>query len=176
VRAAVAIARRHLSAGDRVGVVLANPDLYWQRLGTGRRQLVRIVDTVVDARRNPGFVRPTLDRLPNHLLTPGALVVCLSPLLGQHATAMIAGVFRRGHPTVVIDVLADEPDPDGSAGRRRAVRLWRMEREAIRFELASRGVLVLPWPAQATLAAVLAPVTVAGALSAAVALRPAGRR
>lgn len=166
-RAAVTLARAHLAAGDRVGLVCASPDLHWDKPGSGRRQLVKIVDVLLEARRSHGFVRPALDRLPSTVLTPGALVVFLSPLLGDDATAMIAGTRRRGHPTVVIDVLDREPQPTGSAENRRALRLWRLERAAVRFELAGRGVVVLPWPAGQPLAGVLAataarPIAAAG--------------
>ncbi len=166
-RAAVTLARAHLAAGDRVGLVCASPDLHWDRPGSGRRQLVKIIDVLLEARRSHGFVRPALDRLPPTVLTPGALVVFLSPMLGDDATAMIAGVRRRGHPTVVIDVLDREPQPTGSAENRRALRLWRLEREAVRFELAGRGVVVLPWPAGQPLGGVLAataarPIAAAG--------------
>jgi uncharacterized protein (DUF58 family) len=157
-RAAVTLARAHLTVGDRVGIAVSSPDLFCQRLGAGRRHLVRLVDTVLDARRLPGFVRPRLDLLPRSVLTPGALVVVLSPLLGEDAVALIGSLRRRGHPMVVIDVLSGGPASAGSAEHRRAVRLWWLQREATRHDLAGRGIVVIQWDAGASLAGVLSGV------------------
>lgn len=155
-RAAVGLARAHLGAGDRVALAVAAPDLFWYKLGSGRRHLVALIDTVVDARRLPGFVMPRLDLLPRAALSPGALVIFLSPLLGEKSLGLVGSLRRRGHPTVVIDVLDRTPPPGGSPDRRRALRLWAMEREAMRHDLAARGIVVLTWPAGAALGGVLA--------------------
>lgn len=155
-RAAVTLARAHLAVGDRVGLVVSSPDLFWQRLGGGRRQLIRLIDTIMDARRMPGYVKPRLDLLPRSVLTPGAVVVVLSPLLGEDSMALVATLRRRGHPTVVIDVLDSAPAAGGSVERRRAVRVWSMERESIRHDLAARGIVVIHWPAGVALAGLLA--------------------
>jgi uncharacterized protein (DUF58 family) len=77
-RAAVTLAREHLTVGDRVALAISSPDLFCQRLGSGRRHLIRVVDTIMDARRLPGFVKPRLDLLPRSVLTPGALVIVLA--------------------------------------------------------------------------------------------------
>ena len=154
-RAAVTLAREHLTVGDRVALAISSPDLFCQRLGSGRRHLIRVVDTIMDARRLPGFVKPRLDLLPRSVLTPGALVIVLSPLLGEDSIALIGSLRRRGHPTVVIDPLDRGPDVRGSALHRRAVRLWELEREATRHELGQRGIVVLQWPAGVALAGLL---------------------
>jgi uncharacterized protein (DUF58 family) len=154
-RAAVTLARQHLAVGDRVALAISSPDLFCQRLGSGRRHLIRVVDTIMDARRLPGFVKPRLDLLPRSVLTPGALVIVLSPLLGEDSIALIGSLRRRGHPTVVIDPLDRGPDVRGSALHRRAVRLWDLEREATRHELGQRGIVVLRWPPGVALAGLL---------------------
>jgi uncharacterized protein (DUF58 family) len=154
-RAAVTLARQHLAVGDRVALAISSPDLFCERLGSGRRHLIRVVDTIMDARRLPGFVKPRLDLLPRSVLTPGALVIVLSPLLGEDSIALIGSLRRRGHPTVVIDPLDRGPDVRGSALHRRAVRLWELEREATRHELGHRGIVVLQWPPGVALAGLL---------------------
>lgn len=148
VRATSGLARVHLACGDRVGLVLAGPMVRWQRFGTGRRQLIRIIDTVVDIRHQTGLIKPSIERLPPGALTPGALVVFVSALLDDDIVGLIAAIRQRGHPTVVIDVLDRSPSMVGPPpDHQRAVRLWHLERSAARFELAGRGVLVIEWPA-----------------------------
>lgn len=89
---------------------------------------------------------------------PGALTVCLTALLNDDSLGLVGDVRRRGHPTVVVDVLDREPP----IGRRRhdhqALRAWRLDRVAIRQHLARRGIVTVSWPADVSLPAALRPL------------------
>ncbi|MBD0292944.1 MAG: DUF58 domain-containing protein [Jiangellaceae bacterium] len=145
-RGAAAVAQAYLAAGDRVGVVALGGLVRWLPPGAGRRQLYRVVETVLDVRLDESYVGPDLARLPRIALPPGALVVVFSPLLDPSVSEVLRDLRERGHPTVVVDVLRVDPQPPPAArAGPEAVRLWRLERDALRYELGSIGVTVVPW-------------------------------
>jgi len=77
----------------------------------------------------------------------------------------ISALADRGHPLVVIDVLGHEP-PAGSGGSGAkpdhldalALRLWRLDRQAVRFVLGELGVPVVSWDGLVPLDLALAPL------------------
>lgn len=158
VRAAVALSEAHLRAGDRVSLALAGGRLHWVAPGAGTRHLVRIVDCLLEHRSEREIPRVDVDRIPDRILVPGALTICLTALLNDDSLRLVGDVRRRGHPTVVIDVLDHEPP----AGRRRndqqALRAWRLDRVAIAQHLSRRGVVAVSWPADVSLPAALRPL------------------
>lgn len=157
VRAAVALAEAHLRAGDRVALAMAGPRLRWVGPGTGPRHLVRIVDCLIAHRtESPGRVDTM--HIPQRLLVPGALTICLTALLNDDSLSLIGDVRRRGHPTVVVDVLDREPPVARRRQDQQALRAWRLDRIAIRQHLARRGIVTVSWPADASLPATLRPV------------------
>jgi uncharacterized protein (DUF58 family) len=146
VRGAAGVAQAYLAAGDRVGVVALGGIVRWLPPGVGLRQVHRVVETVLDVRLDDSYVAPDLTRLPRRTIPPGALVVAFSPLLDSGVLEVLRDLRERGHPTVVVDVLRTEPGPPpGTRAGPEAVRLWRLERDALRYELASIGVTVVPW-------------------------------
>jgi hypothetical protein len=63
---------------------------------------------------------------------------------------------ERGFALVVVDVLdedgvAAEPSPEG----RLAHRVWKLERDALRFELNARGIPVVRWSEDSSLQSAL---------------------
>lgn len=146
VRAASGLARAHLRAGDRVGVVAVGGRLRGLAPGIGDHQLQRIADAVLDVRLDDSYVDPDVSRLPRTVLPPGALAVLFSPMLDERARMTALELRRRRHPVVIVDVLSAEPavvrrDRMGQL----AVRWWHLDREADRFELGRWGIPVLPW-------------------------------
>ncbi|MGH9249151.1 MAG: DUF58 domain-containing protein [Acidimicrobiales bacterium] len=146
VRGAAGVAQAYLAVGDRVGVVALGGIVRWLPPGTGPRQVHRIVETVLDVRVDDSYVAPDLARLPRRALPPGALVVAFSPMLDPKVPEIFRDLRERGHPTVVVDVLRSDPEPPpGTRAGPEAVRLWRLERGALRYELATIGITVVPW-------------------------------
>lgn len=156
VRGAAAVARSYLRHNDRVGLVMLYGALQWLRPEVGERQFLRIIDAVLDARQWQSLVEPDVDRVPRTALPPGSLIVLFSPLLEERAIAITRDLRQRGFPVVVVDVLTDEPIPASTgAGPALALRLWHLERAALRFRLGGLGVPVLPWDGSQALDAVL---------------------
>jgi len=145
VRGAAGLATAYLRTGDRVGVVVLGGVLKWLAPSPGNRQFFRIVEMAFGV-RFPSEVIPDLDRVPRIALPPRALVVLFSPLLDRRTLSAVADLRQRGVSLVVVDVLRYEPPADPRlplSGL--AVRLWRLEREALRANLAGLGVPVLSW-------------------------------
>lgn len=143
VRAAATLARGYLRHADRVGAVALGGIPHWLAPGIGAGHLYRIADTVLSARRIDSVVSPNLDRIPRTALPPRAYAVVFSPLLDDRAIAAITDLHRRGHPVAVLDTLTTEPPTDRSQTAELALRLWRLDRAALRTHLAERGIPVI---------------------------------
>ena len=145
VRGAAGLATAYLRAGDRVGVVVLGGVLNWLAPSPGNRQFFRIVEMVFGV-RFPSEAIPDLDRVPRTALPPRALVVLFSPLLDRRALNAVTDLRQRGVSLVIVDVLTHEPPAERRLPLSQlAVRLWRLDRVALRASLASLGVPVLGW-------------------------------
>jgi uncharacterized protein (DUF58 family) len=149
VRGAAGVARAYTRAGDRVGVITLYGPMRWIAPGIGQRQFYRIVESVLDVRRLYSFVAPDMARIPPAVLPAGALVIMFSPLLDERAIDAVIDLRERGYPVIVTDVLGTSPAPSpGPAGPGLALRLWRLERQALRYRLGSLGIPVVGWPGE----------------------------
>ncbi|MFI0408140.1 DUF58 domain-containing protein [Actinomadura sp. 3N508] len=154
VRGAATVATAYLRGADRVGIVVFGGALRWLAPGQGRHHFYRLAEAVMDAQSlgadlaggMAGDEAGDLRRAPRSALPPGALVIVFSPLLDDRAVRTVQDLRRRGTPVVVVDTLDREP-PGG--GREEylelSLRLWRLDRRALRAGLADLGVPVVPW-------------------------------
>ena len=166
VRGAAGLAQAYLAAHDRIGLVTLSGRVQWLTPGSGNAHLYRIAQTVMDLRKDFTYETGGLSRLPTRVLPRGALVYVFSPLLDPGVVEAISELADRGHPLVVIDVLAHEPAPASTGGANAkpdhidalALRLWRLDRQAVRFVLGELGVPVVSWDGLAPLDLALAPL------------------
>jgi uncharacterized protein (DUF58 family) len=168
LRGAGAAARAYLDARDRVGVITYQwGGASWLAPGMGRRQVYRIIDSMLSAETGGWTSGASFRRLPRAALPPGALVVVFSPLLDQRFVETLRDMRERGFTMLVVDVLNAEPPSrplSSQLGRqlaadRTARRIWRMEQEAIRFSLRELGIPVVHWDGVQPLDLPLAPHT-----------------
>jgi len=164
LRGAGAAARAYLDARDRVGVITYQwGGASWLVPGMGRRQVYRIIDSMLSAETGGWTSGASFRRLPRAALPPGALVVVFSPLLDQRFVETLRDMRERGFTMLVVDVLNAEP-PARPFSRQRAAdrtarRIWRMEQEAIRFSLRELGIPVVHWDGAESLDLPLSPHT-----------------
>jgi uncharacterized protein (DUF58 family) len=160
VRGAAGLAEAYLRAHDRVGLVTLGGTTKWLTPGAGGAHLYRIAQTVMDLRKDFSFDGGGINRLPTRVLPRGAFVYVFSPLLDSSVVESIRDLADRGHPLVVVDVLGHEPPLPAGAGHadRLALRLWRMDRRAVRFVLGELGVPVVAWDGIGPLDLALAPL------------------
>ncbi|MDH6579139.1 DUF58 domain-containing protein [Kitasatospora sp. MAP5-34] len=159
LRAAAGITRAYLRSHDRVGVVSIGGTTRWLRPGSAAGQFYRLVETVLEVRRDLGYQVPDLDELPRPVLPPDALVYVITPLNDQRVLDVLSGLAARGNPVVVVEVPIGDPEPAraGEIGEL-VVQLWRADREALRFALRGRGIPVVRPEPGAGLDLALAPL------------------
>ncbi|MBR7826408.1 DUF58 domain-containing protein [Actinospica sp. MGRD01-02] len=159
VRVAAGIARAYLRSHDRVGIVSLGGRLRWLSPGTGGQHLLRIVESVLEVRRDLGYQTPDLDRVPPPAQPNGALVYAVTPLADDRFVDALQDLALRGNPAVVVEIPVGEPrlDPD-DPGAPLALRLWRLDGDALRFSLTERGLPVVTWEGEHSLDLALAPL------------------
>jgi uncharacterized protein (DUF58 family) len=145
LRGVAAAARAYTEARDRVGVITYQwGGASWLVPGLGRRQVYRIIDSMLSSETGHGR-GANFRRLPRAALPPGALVVVFSPLIDQRFVEALRDMRERGFTMLVIDVLNAAPPDRRRSADRMARQIWQMEQEAIRFSLRELGVPVVHW-------------------------------
>jgi uncharacterized protein (DUF58 family) len=154
VRGAADLAAAYLGRKDRVGLIEYGGQLRWVRPGSGRAQLQRLLDTLVDAAVVFTYVTRDVDLIPARILPPQALVLALSPLLDPRFVRAATDLAARGFDLVVIAV-SPVASARAAVGRSRladvAARLWTLERRAQLDELRGRGLTIVEWDGGASL-------------------------
>jgi uncharacterized protein (DUF58 family) len=160
IRAACGIAQAYLRSHDRVGVVSLGGKMRWLQPGTGGNYLYRIMETVLEVRRDLGYQVPDLDRVPSPALPHGAMVYVLSPLTDDRTIEVLTDLSERGNPVVVVEIPTGEPRlrPDDGGLSAVALRLWRLDRQALRFSLIEQAMPVVTWDADEGLDLAFAPL------------------
>jgi uncharacterized protein (DUF58 family) len=146
VRAGVALALTYLRGRDRVGVVGFGGVLRWVVPSSGRLQVYRVLDSLIDTQVVASYAWRDVEVIPTRTLPPGALVLALSPLADDRSLAALAALRSRGFDLAVVDVSPVAATPPGPASLGPlAHRLWVLRREAVRRRLAASGVPVVEW-------------------------------
>jgi uncharacterized protein (DUF58 family) len=154
VRAAAAIAEHYLRNGDRVGLLDLARAGRPIRSRTGRGQLNRLVDQLVDVRAAPASEQALGRALLK--ISPRALVIVLSPLLSDEVSGAVAELARGGRSAVLVDTLPDgQLLPDPSDWTELAWRIQLLHRQNLIAALADYGVPVVAWQGSGSLDQVL---------------------
>lgn len=156
VRATAALADAYIARRDRVGLVSFGGILRWLTPGTGRVQLYRIVDALLDTEVILSYYWTEIDVIPRRTLTPNALVIALSPLLDRRSVGALLDLRARGFDLAVVDV-SPLPFTKRPAGGLDSVAydIWMLRRDALRHRLQRAGVAVTEWRDDVSLDAVL---------------------
>jgi uncharacterized protein (DUF58 family) len=148
VRAAAALATKHLEHRDRVGLVGFGGVLRWVQPGLGATQRYRLVETVLETGVEPTYTWRDVNLIPARILPPAALVLALTPLVDLRFVSALEDLRGRGFDVAVVEV---DPVPLVEPGRARveraAYRLWLLERDVLRRRLESRGIGIATWGA-----------------------------
>jgi len=139
VRAAAALASSYLAQRDRVALVSLGGSLSWLTGSPGTRQLYRILDALFSSQVRPSFRWKGVTHVPRRLLPSRALVIALSPLLDERGIAALLDLRARGYDLVVLEI---SPLMHGDTP---ALRLWRLQRDAVRGRFEALGVSVARW-------------------------------
>lgn len=156
VRAATSLASAWLAHHDRVGIIGFGGVLQWLEVGGGSRHVYRVVDTLLHTRVMFSYAWKGIEVIPSRLFPPGALVVALSPMLDERSLGALLDLRARGFDLAIIEV---SPEPFVTAPtdeiKTLALRLWRLQREALRSRYVRMGVPVVAWESGTPLETVL---------------------
>ncbi|MFD0374370.1 DUF58 domain-containing protein [Streptomyces sp. NPDC127112] len=158
-RAAAGLVRAYLRTHDRVGVVSIGGATRWLQPGSGQQYFYRIAESVLAVRKDRSHRSEGLGTLPPPALPAGALVYVITPLSDQRIFDVLHQVRGRSNPVVVVEIPTGDPvvDPGDTEGEL-ALRLWRADRDAMRFSLVESGVAVVAHRPGETLDLALAPL------------------
>ncbi|MEV7499136.1 DUF58 domain-containing protein [Streptomyces sp. NPDC093018] len=158
-RAAAGLVRAYLRAHDRVGVVSVGGATRWLQPGGGQGYFYRIVESVLDVRKDAAYRTEGIGLLPPPALPQGALVYVITPLTDQRIFDILHQVRGRANPMVVVEIPSGEPALEaGDTEGELALRLWRADRAAMRFALVERGIAVVAHRPGESLDLALAPL------------------
>ena len=146
IRAAAALAHGYLVRRDRVGVVGFGGVVRWLAPSTGRIQLHRIVETLIETEVAFSYAWKKIDLLPPRTLPPQSLVLALSPLLDGRVLDALTDLRARGFDLAIVDVSpfsAARPLP--TEGGALAFRVWRLWRDTLHDRYRALGVPVVDW-------------------------------
>ncbi|SEN97967.1 Uncharacterized conserved protein, DUF58 family, contains vWF domain [Actinacidiphila rubida] len=158
-RTAAGLVRAYLRTHDRVGVVSVGGSTRWLQPGSGTPYFYRIVESVLEVRKDLAYRTAGLGPLPPPALPQGALVYVITPLTDPRILDVLDQVRGRANPMVVIEIPTGDPvvEPGDTEGEF-ALRLWRADRDAMRFALVQRGIAVVTHRPGETLDLALAPL------------------
>jgi uncharacterized protein (DUF58 family) len=146
VHAAAALAGAYLARRDRVALVSFGGVVNWLTPAAGTNQLYRIVDALLASHARRSFRSNDVARLPRRLIPARALVLALSPLLDARGLGALLDLRARGYDLAVIEVSPVAMTAAGVAGPQGLpLRLWRLERDALRSRFETLGVPVARW-------------------------------
>ena len=146
VHAAAALAGAYLARRDRVGLVSFGGVVHWLTPAAGTNHLYRIVDTLLASHVRLSFRSSDIARLPRRLIPARALVLALSPLLDARGVGALLDLRARGYDLAVVEVSPVTLTAAGAAGPQELpLRLWRLERDALRSRFETLGVPVARW-------------------------------
>ena len=165
VRGAATLAQSYLASHDRVGAMALGGVLHWVGGQSDATQFYRVVEALLDVRDFVSVVRPSLDRLPRAALPAGSLVVLFSPLIDDRSIEIARDLRERGYPLVIVDVLNAHPQAHSSTASAMALRLWRLERRAMRGRLADLGAHIVDWDGRGSIETALAVLPPAGRIA-----------
>ncbi|MFF0494423.1 DUF58 domain-containing protein [Nocardia sp. NPDC004068] len=153
VRGAVEIVANGLRSGDRVGLVCLGADVRWIEAKGGRSQYFRALSMILGV-DDAGAARCSGSLPPRAAAPPGAIVIAFSTLISTAFFLALIELRKRGHPIVVVDVLAGadlvRPSDDPLCRK-----LWDFERRGMYRDMRSSGLEVVAWPPEHALSEAL---------------------
>ncbi len=156
VQAAAALADALISQGNRVGLLIYGHAIEWTFPGYGKMQREKVLRALAQARTGDRAALASLADIPTRLFPARSQIVLVSPLQPGDASPIL---HMRAHG---YDVLIISPDPVAFEATTigvvadLAVRIARVERQALLQRLLMAGVRIVDWNVETPLALALA--------------------
>jgi len=151
IRAALGIARPHLSAQDPVGLMLIGQGVKWFPPELGRMHLHRLNDAMLELSTNRWADTSESQALVHRLIPPDAIVIAISALVDDRFSNTLTSLRARGQSVHVIEPVTYWPAQ--TVARRKggeftpaaAWRVYSLQQQVTRARLAESGMSVIPW-------------------------------
>ena len=145
VHAAAALASTYLARRDRVALVSFGGAVSWLTGSAGPGSCIGSSTRCSKVTSGPASAWKDVTHVPGRLLPARALVLALSPLLDERGIGALLDLRARGYDLVVVEIspLANAAGEADSRGL--PLRLWRLQREAVRARFERLGVPVARW-------------------------------
>lgn len=148
VEAAATLASLSIRAGNRVSLLVFGGGMNFVFPGTGKRQLVRLLDQLASCDGDGQDNFNTLKYIPTRLFPSRSLIVLISPIQAQDLDALVR-LRSEGYQVILMS-----PNPVQYAALEKprsnvtpyAVRAARLERAALLWQIRQIGVQVIDWP------------------------------
>lgn len=151
IRAALGIARLHLSAQDPVGLMLIGQGVRWFPPELGRLHLHRLTDAMLELSTNRWAEGSESQALVHRLIPADAIVIAVSSLADSRFSKTLTSLRGRGQSVHVIEPVTYWP-AQTTARRGRveftpglAWRIYSLHQQVERSKLSQAGVSVIPW-------------------------------
>jgi uncharacterized protein (DUF58 family) len=146
VRAAISVAAESVAVRDRVGFLAVGGAVEWLLPGSGRRQLYRIVDSLMTTQIIYSYSWPNANTIPKHVIPPDALVIGLTAFADRRMSHVLKDLRSRGHDVVVVELQAQALLASPSSEREALARkLWSMQSEVDRNRYRRSGIPIAVW-------------------------------
>lgn len=146
VHLTAALAHVYLERRDRVGVIGFGGELRWLEPDMGSRQLLRIIEALLDTRVVLTYAWKTVTVIPSRVLPPSSLLIAVSPLLDERFIKAILDLHARGFQIAVVEVSPFHfVDAESDRVSPLGIRLWKLRRGLTADEYLRRGVPFASW-------------------------------
>ncbi|HYB67041.1 MAG TPA: DUF58 domain-containing protein [Candidatus Acidoferrales bacterium] len=130
VRFAASLCSQLIMQGNRVGLSIYGAVRTWLDLAFGKRQLLRILDSLAIVR--PGAatlpIRYVVESVVSAILPARSLVLLISPMIGDDVPEMIENIATKGYSTICFTPSIGTAPSDLSDSSRIARRIFAAER------------------------------------------------
>lgn len=156
IQATASLAKHLLRMGNRISLLVMGERYVRIFPGTGKRQLIQIMDRLAECRPGSKTLFNSLKYLPTRLFPANSTIIVVSPLQTSDFP-FITRLRAEGYRVLLVS-----PDPVSflasgypkTSATALAVRAARLERKALLWRIRQLGVEVVDWPVNQPLAEV----------------------
>ncbi len=150
IQATAGLAKALLQMGNRVSLLIWSERMVRVFPGTGKHQLVQILDRLAECESGGKLSLDTLKYLPVRLFPTNSMIILISPLRADDIPSLVRLKAERYQVMLVSpDPLGlTYPDEQGDPYLQLAARAARIERKALIWQIRQMGIEAVNWPVE----------------------------
>ena len=157
IKATASMAKNLLQMGNRVSLLILGDRFVRVFPGTGKRQLIRVLDRLAECKSGDKNLFNALKYLPVRLFPANSMIIVVSPLQASDFPSL-ARLRAEGYRVLLVSpdpvnfLASGSPDTPAAS---LAIRAARLERKALLWRIRQMGIGVIDWPVDQSLAQVI---------------------